>query len=119
MIPQILQPLAHLPQSSSDVGGGIRSAHYLPATVDTVLWGRQPCARDVGVITVDSGDKIIIDTISHDGMLEDQGRDPAAFFRHHGVSRDFVLDDAVALAASAVDRDPGVHARIRVADFRG
>ncbi|WP_104090665.1 acetamidase/formamidase family protein [Cryobacterium sp. N19] len=85
----------------------IRSGQYLPATINTVLWGRLPCARDVGVITVDSGEELTIDTISHEGVLEDQGRDPAAFFGRNGVPREFVLDDAVALAASDIDRDSG------------
>jgi acetamidase/formamidase len=37
--------------------------------------------------------------VSHEGLLEDQGRDPVAYFRSKGVSRDQVLDDAVAIAA--------------------
>ena len=104
MFPQILQPLTQVPELSSDGAGSI---HYLPVTRATVLWGRLPCARDVGVLTVDSGDEVTIDTISHEGVLEDQGRDPAAFFGRHGVPREFVLDDAIDLAASDFGRDPG------------
>lgn len=57
-------------------------------------------------MTVDPGSEVVIDTLSHEGILEDQGRDPAAFFGRHGVARDEVLDDAVALAASSIERDP-------------
>jgi acetamidase/formamidase len=46
-----------------------------------------------------SGQTITIDTVSHEGLLEDQGRDPAAWFAGKGVPRDQVLDDAVAIAA--------------------
>ncbi|TFB69616.1 acetamidase [Cryobacterium glaciale] len=104
MSPQILQPLTRAPERSSN---GTGSIHYLPATRQNVLWGRLPCARDVGVLTIESGDEVTIDTISHEGVLEDQGRDPAAFFGRHGVPREFVLDDAIDLAASDFDHDPG------------
>jgi acetamidase/formamidase len=80
--------------------GPVRARHYLPATSDTVMWGRLPCAADAPVLEIDPGTEVTIDTISHEGVLEDQGSDPAAFFASHGVPRDEVLDDAVRLAAS-------------------
>ncbi|MCS5731930.1 acetamidase/formamidase family protein [Herbiconiux moechotypicola] len=79
--------------------GEIRATEYLAATRDNVLWGRLPCATDRPVLEIDPGTEVTIDTISHEGVLDDQGRDPIAFFAAHGVDRDFVLDDAVALAA--------------------
>lgn len=86
--------------------GPQRSATYLPAEPDTVLWGRLPCAADAPVLTVEPGTEVTIDTISHEGILEDQGRDPRAFFGRHGV--DEVLADAIALAAADVPRTFGV-----------
>jgi acetamidase/formamidase len=86
--------------------GPVRAAHYLPAAVDSVLWGRLPCARDQPVLSVDPGDEVTIDTVSHEGILEDQGRDPLAFFAGHGVDAEQVLDDAVTLARSFGSRDP-------------
>jgi acetamidase/formamidase len=88
--------------------GPIRSATYLPADPGAVLWGRLPCETDSPVLTIDPGTEVTIDTISHEGILEDQGRDPAAFFGAFGVARDNVLDDAIALAASDHPRDPAV-----------
>ena len=79
---------------------------YLPSTTDHVLWGRLPCAADTPVLAVDSGTEVVIDTISHEGILEDQGRDPRAYFGAAGA--DGVLDDAVALAASDHPRTWGV-----------
>lgn len=88
--------------------GPIRAATYLPVDPATTLWGRLPCAADSAVLTVDSGTEVTIDTISHEGILEDQGRDPRAFFGGFGAAE--VLDDAVALAASDYDRaDGGPH----------
>ena len=54
--------------------GTLRSEHYLPSTPDLVLWGRLPCAADAPVLRVESGSEVTIDTISHEGILEDQGR---------------------------------------------
>ena len=92
--------------------GPVRAAHYLPATADSVMWGRLPCARDEPVLTVDPGDEVTIDTVSHEGILEDQGRDPLAFFAGHGVDAEQVLDDAVALARTFGQRDPPARAAI-------
>jgi len=85
--------------------GPIRSATYLPADPSAVLWGRLPCESDAPVLTIDSGTEVTIDTISHEGILEDQGRDPRAFFAGFGATE--VLDDAVVLAASDYDRGDG------------
>jgi acetamidase/formamidase len=88
--------------------GPIRSSTYLPSELDTVLWGRLPCAADAAVLTVEPGAEVTIDTISHEGILDDQGRDPVAFFRGHGVEREGVLIDAAAVAASTGLRDAAV-----------
>lgn len=84
--------------------GAIRGA-YLPSTTDNVIWGRLPCAADAPALSVEPGTEVTVDTLSHEGILEDQGRDPRAFFAPYGVD---VLDDAVALAASAVPRTAGL-----------
>jgi acetamidase/formamidase len=72
---------------------------HLAATASTTLWGRLPCAADEPVLTVEPGQQVTIDTVSHEGILEDQGRNPIAFFGQHGVSESDVLADAVAIAA--------------------
>ena len=81
-------------------------ATYLPSTTDHVLWGRLPCAADAPVLAIDPGAEVVIDTISHEGILEDQGRDPRAYFTAAGAED--VLEDAVALAASDHPRTWGV-----------
>jgi acetamidase/formamidase len=90
-------------QAGAQVGSG---AAYLPAEADAVHWGRLPARGDAPVLTIDPGTEVVIDTVSHEGILEDQGRDPAAFFGANGVAREHVLDEAVALAASDHPRDP-------------
>ena len=95
-------------------------AKYLPSTPENVIWGRLPCAIDEPLMTVEPGTTLTLDTLSHEGLLEDQGRDPATFFGSHGATD--VLDDAVALAASSVSHDPrvdGPHVVSRPIEIRG
>ncbi|WP_028642717.1 acetamidase/formamidase family protein [Nocardioides sp. URHA0020] len=86
--------------------GPIRGSAYLPSTADHVLWGRLPCASDDPVLTVEPGTEITFDTVSHEGILEDQGRDPKAFFGQYDVVG--VLDDAIEIAAGEVPHTFGV-----------
>jgi acetamidase/formamidase len=72
---------------------------HLAATPRTTLWGSLPSESDPPVLTVDPGQRITIDTVSHEGILEDQGRDPVAFFGRHGVAEADVLADAIDIAA--------------------
>jgi len=97
---------ASQPATLQPGAGPITAAAYLPADPDAVLWGRLPCQADGPALTVQPGDEVTVDTISHEGILEDQGRDPEAFFGAYGV--DEVLRDAAALARSDVPRTFGV-----------
>jgi acetamidase/formamidase len=85
--------------------GPIDGQHYLPSLPDQVYWGYLPRVGDPAVLRVRSGSTVTIDTVSHEGVLEDQGRDPVAWFGSEGVSREQVLDDAVAVARE-YDRHP-------------
>lgn len=97
------------PAAPLDAGTGpVRAASYLPSTPDHVLWGRLPCGTDSPVLSVDPGTEVTVDTLSHEGVLEDQGRDPRSFFARFGVPPEGVLADAVALAASDHPRTFGV-----------
>jgi acetamidase/formamidase len=86
--------------------GDITGDAYLPCRPEEVFWGRLPCASDRPVLGIQPGTSVTIDTLSHEGILEDQGRDPRRFFGAHGVDPDHVLDEAVRLAASAHPRRP-------------
>ncbi|WP_353807222.1 acetamidase/formamidase family protein [Agromyces sp. SYSU T00194] len=90
-------------QAGAGIDGGTA---YLPAEPGALHWGRLPSRADAPVLTVDPGAVVVIDTVSHEGLLEDQGRDPLAFFGAEGVDREAVLAEAVALAASDRSRDP-------------
>lgn len=96
---RIAKALADAPPVPSGVAG------LLAATPDTVSWGWLPSGADRPVLTVEPGAEVRVDTISHEGVLDDQGRDPVAFFGGLGVPEAAVLADARALAASSVPHD--------------
>ncbi len=85
--------------------GRITGDHYLSPEADEVLWGYVPAIGADPVLEMGSGETVTIDALSHEGILEDQGRDPQAFFAGQGVRRREVLDDAVAVARD-YDRTP-------------
>ena len=85
--------------------GDYPGRHRVLSTLDTVTWGYLPNATSRPVLTMADGDTVTVDTLSHEGVLEDQGRDPVAYFASHGVKRDGVLDDAVAVASSGIVHD--------------
>ncbi len=87
--------------------GSIDGQHYLPAEPGSVSWGWLPNRTSEPVVTVDAGATVTIDTVSHEGLLEDFGRDPVGWFGRHGVPADAVLRDAIQIA-DEVERAVGV-----------
>jgi acetamidase/formamidase len=96
--PEVLQPAT-----------GPAEGRYLQASPQTVQWGELPNRRTPPIAEVLSGSTVTIDTISHEGLLEDQGRNPLAYFGSHGVPPQQVLSDAVAVAAHRRHDGPGPH----------
>ncbi|WP_406281693.1 acetamidase/formamidase family protein [Nocardia sp. NBC_00881] len=91
--------------STSPVGvlqpgrGNVPGAHYLRSNPDEVLWGYVPTVHSTPVMRIKSGETVTIDSISHEGILEDQGRNPVEYFGSKGVAASDVLEDAIAVAA--------------------
>ena len=90
-------------------GTGPVRGRYLRTSVETALWGRLPNRDTPPVAVVGSGSVVTVDALSHEGILEDQGKDPRAYFGGFGVPSTRVLQDAVAIAAGAVHDGPGPH----------
>ncbi|MDT0345784.1 acetamidase/formamidase family protein [Streptomyces litchfieldiae] len=78
--------------------GPIDGDHYLPSLPDQIRWGYLPSVDAEPVLRIRSGETVTVDSVSHEGLLEDQGRDPVAYFGGHEVPAGQVLSDAVAIA---------------------
>jgi acetamidase/formamidase len=100
----ILQPLTIAPgRAPATLHTG--AAYYVPATLDTIRWGYLPDAGSAPILTVPSGAVLTFDTLSHEGLLEDQGRDPVRFFGGFGVPASEVLTDGIAITGSKLAHD--------------
>lgn len=99
-----LQPLADKPGPIA-IKGHRGKVFYVPSTLATIKWGYLSNAADVPVLTVPSGATVIFDTLSHEGLLEDQGRNPAQYFASKGVPAHQVLKDAIAITQSDLPHD--------------
>jgi acetamidase/formamidase len=97
---KILQPLGDKPMELKKGGG-----YYVPTTPETARWGSLPNLDAKPVLSVPSGSLVTFDSLSHEGVLEDQGKDPVKFFGQFGVKPDQVLKDAQAIAASGLEHD--------------
>jgi acetamidase/formamidase len=74
---------------------------------ETVHWGYLWGAADP-VAFVQPGAVVTIDTVSHEGLLPDQGH-PAAFFAGRGIPADHILADAVAIYTKVQHSGLGPH----------
>jgi acetamidase/formamidase len=93
-------------------GEGPRPGRYVPSTPDSIRWGYLPNRDAAPVATVQSGSVVTLDAVSHEGILEDQGRDPLGYFAGHGVPEREVMRDARAIADSGLEHsldDDGPH----------
>jgi len=86
--------------------GPVGGQHYLATTPAAASWGRLPNAATPPALRIASGDVVTVDTVSHEGLLEEFGHDPVGWFGAHGVPRDGVLSDAIEIARE-MRREPG------------
>ncbi len=100
---QVLQAAADKPGQIDTQEYG--RAYYVPSTPETVTWGYLPNRDSKPILTVPSGSVVVFDTVSHEGILEDQGRNPTRYFGQYGVGEQHVLKDAAEIAASKIEHD--------------
>lgn len=74
---------------------------------ETVHWGYLSGAADP-VAFVRPGDTVTIDTVSHEGLVADQGA-PEEFFARYGIPREQVLADAATIYARVQHSGLGPH----------
>lgn len=99
----VLKQIADKPTQLSS--GEYKGNYYVPSTLDTITWGYLPNRDASPVMSVASGSVVTFDTVSHEGLLEDQGRDAAKYFKSKGVKDDFILDEAKTITKSKLKHD--------------
>lgn len=85
--------------------GEYKGNYYVPSTLKTITWGYLPNRDAKPVLTVPSGSVVTFDTVSHEGLLEDQGRNAEKFFQSKGVKSNEILEDAKTITQSNLKHD--------------
>lgn len=85
--------------------GDYQGNYYVPSTLSTITWGYLPNRDAKAVLSVPSGSTVTFDTVSHEGLLEDQGRDAEKYFKSKGVKAEYILDEAKIITKSNIKRD--------------
>ncbi|MCM3170919.1 acetamidase/formamidase family protein [Paenibacillus sp. MER 99-2] len=83
----------------------VEGDYYVTSAIENIRWGSLPNRDSSPILTVPSGSAVTFDTVSHEGLIEDQGRNPVEYFGKYSISPDGVLDDAKAIAASEIEHD--------------
>lgn len=75
---------------------------------ENVIWGELFKPDSPPILTVQSGDTVKIETVSHEGILPDQG-DTIAFLTGGGIAEADVLPDQLQIKAEVEKSGPGPH----------
>ncbi len=96
--------------------GAVSKTHKVMSSPENVIWGElfKPTSRPI--TQVKSGDRIVMQTVSHEGILPDQG-DTIKFFAQGGipqntkaiVSQSKILPDQLKVKAAVKKTGPGPH----------
>ena len=82
--------------------------HYIESTPENVIWGKLFISDDAPILRVRSGDVVTVETISHEGILPDQG-DTVEFFTSAGIDEADILPDQLAVKEQIERTAPGPH----------
>lgn len=99
----VLKQIANKPVQLKD--GEYKGNYYVPSTLETITWGYLPNKNAKAVLSVPSGSVVTFDTVSHEGLMEDQGRDAEKYFKSHGIAKDHILDEAKTITKSHLKHD--------------
>ena len=95
-------------KANSQFQGEVTTEHLVESTVDNVIWGKLFTPDSEPILQVKSGDVVTIETISHEGILPDQG-DTVEFFTEAGIDEADILSDQLAVKEQIERTAPGPH----------
>ena len=102
-----LKSLAGLP-NPVNISQTAPQVHMVKSSPDHVIWGELFKPDSAPILTVQSGDRVTLETISHEGILADQG-DTVDFLTSRGIKREDILPDQLTVKANVEKTGPGPH----------
>lgn len=91
-----------VPGDATEPQEAVQSDHFVPATPENLNWGWFPIDKDP-VLTVQSGETVQINTITHVGATQSQ--DPVEYLTGLGIPREEILQDVIDFWASRDARE--------------
>lgn len=84
------------------------TTHRVMSTPENVIWGELFKPDSKPILQVKSGDRLVMQTVSHEGILADQG-DTTAFSTKAGITQEKILSDQLNVKAKVEKTGPGPH----------
>ncbi|MBD1995658.1 acetamidase/formamidase family protein [Leptolyngbya sp. FACHB-541] len=78
------------------------------STPENVIWGELFKPDSEPILRVQSGDRLVMQTVSHEGILADQG-DTIEFLTGSGIAESDILPDQLQIKAEVEKTGPGPH----------
>lgn len=96
------------------IGPAGAKEYLLKSTPETVIWGRLYRKDAKPVLRIQSGDIVTVETVSHEGILEDQAKDGTAagsieFLTQKGIPEQDILQDQLTVRAKVPHDGKGPH----------
>lgn len=85
-----------------------QSIYTVASVPGNVIWGELFKPDSPPILTVQSGDRIVMETVSHEGILPDQG-DTIEFLTKGGIVEADILPDQLQIKAEVPKSGPGPH----------
>ncbi len=88
--------------------GAVGRTYRVMSTPGNLIWGElfKPDSRPI--LRIKSGDRIVMETVSHEGILADQG-DTVEFFTRAEIAQNSILPDQLRTKAEVKKTGPGPH----------
>lgn len=83
-------------------------SYEVKSTPDHVIWGELFKPDSPPILTVQSGDRVRMETVSHEGILADQG-DTVEFLTAGGIAQADILPDQLQIKSEVEKTGPGPH----------
>jgi acetamidase/formamidase len=84
------------------------NVYKLQSIPKNLIWGELYKPDSKPILRVKSGDRVVMETVSHEAILSDQG-DTVAFLAKGGIPKDQVLPDQLRVKAEVKKSGPGPH----------
>lgn len=94
--------------ASTEITQSTGQIYAVKSTPDHVIWGELFKPDSEPILTVQSGDQVVLETISHEGIMADQG-DTVEFLTGQGIKEEDILPDQLLVKANVEKTGPGPH----------